>query len=601
MKLKELKIILFFTKGYGRYIFGVSALSILYAFFEGLNIAVLFPIIDSVIKEGARTGADSAIIRTLNRLIGIMPVKDAFIAACLFIIIAVVLKNIFRYLYMVLSAFASYRIWSDVQRRLFCKYICADYRYFLDHKHGEIVYMLYNATASVGGILKLVPQLLTESLKIIVIGAILFSMSFPVTCGIMVIAAIFYFFTRNISKKISYFLGRGRMEATQTQSILINEMINGIKQIKVFLAENRWISGFYRSMDKYFTMAKKDTLWTNMPVSALEIFALVTLSVFLILIKKFYPQNLASNIPLLAVFAYAFQRIMPSLSLITNLRMEIMGGLPILETLHSAINEKVSYLKDGNKAMASFNKCIRFDNVSFSYPGRSTRALNNISVSFEKNKCIAIVAPSGSGKTTMINLLIRLFDPAEGAILVDGVDLRDYKKDSWLAKIGFVSQDTFIFHASIRDNIAFGLDDTAEEDIIKSAKMAHAHDFITVLPEGYDTIVGERGMKLSGGEQQRIAIARAILRNPAILIFDEATSALDNVSQFLIQTAINKIVNDHTVILIAHRLSTIVNADKIIVLDNGSIKEAGTHNELIAKKDYYWRLYSNEKEFISAA
>jgi len=387
------------------------------------------------------------------------------------------------------------------------------------------------------------------------------------------------------------------MEAGESQNILINEMISGIKQIKIFLAENRWMSNFYKAMDKYFKLSKKDTLWINMPVNALEIFALVTLSIFLIFIRKFYPQNLVSNLPLIAVFAYAFQRIMPSLSLITNLRMQIMSGLPVLEILHSVINEKMAYLKDGAKVMPPFNKDIEFCNASFSYPGRS-EALSNVSVSFEKNKCIAIVGQSGSGKTTMVNLLIRLFDPTEGAILIDGIDLRDYKKDSWLSKIGFVSQDTFIFHATVRENITFGLDGVGENNIIKSAKMANAHDFITALPAGYDTIVGERGMKLSGGEQQRIAIARAILRNPQILIFDEATSALDNVSQSLIQNSINKIVKDHTVILIAHRLSTIVDADKIVVLDKGEIKEVGSHAELIAKRGFYWRLYNNERELI---
>jgi ABC-type multidrug transport system fused ATPase/permease subunit len=222
--------------------------------------------------------------------------------------------------------------------------------------------------------------------------------------------------------------------------------------------------------------------------------------------------------------------------------------------------------------------------------------LHNISVSFEKNKCIAIAGPSGSGKTTMVNLLIRLFDPTKGAILIDGIDLRNYKKSSWLNKIGFVSQDTFIFHASVRENIVFGLEGIGEDEIMAAAKIANAHDFILKLPNGYDTIVGEKGMKLSGGEQQRISIARAMLRNPQILIFDEATSALDNVSQSLIQGSINKIVKDHTVILIAHRLSTIVNADKIIVLDKGIVKESGNHNELIIKKGHYWKLYNNEQE-----
>lgn len=598
MNPKQFRNILFFVKDYKRYILSVFVFSLLFAVFEGMNVAVLFPIIGSVLGEGL-AGGDAGIIRVMNKLIGVVPVRDPFIAACIFMIIVVILKNIFRYLYIVLGAFGSYKIWNDVQRRLFSKFINADYGYFLDHKQGEIVYRLYSAPAVVGGILKLIPEFLSHALKILIIGAVLFSMSFPVTCGIIIIAMVFYFLTGEISRRISYLLGKGRMEAGQDQNILINEMISGIKQIKVFLGERIWVTSFYGAMTRYFKLTKKDTLWMNMPTSVLEVFALSALCIFLIFMRRFSPENLTSNIPLVAVFAYAFQRVMPSLTQLTYLRMQIMGNLPVLETLQSVIKERMSFLEDGNRVMDLFSDKIELRNLSFSYPGRS-EALKDISVSIEKNKCVAIVGQSGSGKTTLVNLLIRLFDPTKGRILVDGFDLRDYKREAWLKRIGFVSQDTFIFHASVRDNIAFGLESIAMDDIINAAKTANAHDFISKLPDGYDTIVGEKGMKLSGGEQQRVAIARAILRKPQILIFDEATSALDNVSQSLIQSAIQRIVKDHTVILIAHRLSTIINSDKIIVLDRGSIKETGSHSELIAKKDFYWQLYNIEDDFALA-
>ncbi|MFA4991111.1 MAG: ABC transporter ATP-binding protein [Candidatus Omnitrophota bacterium] len=598
---KNLRTALFFVRDYKRHVFGILALSALYAVFEGLNIAVLFPIISSVVSPDApAAGAEIGIVRFLNRLIGVIPVKDVFIAACIFVIVVVLLKNVFRYLYNVTSVYASYKIWSDVQQKLFVKYIKADYRLFLDRKHGEIVYRLYNAPAHAGGILKLVPQLLVEILKVIAIGAMLFSMSFQVTCGIMLIAGLFYFFTRGISKKISYSLGKGRMEADQEENILVSEMINGIKQIKVFSAEKRWVSSFFRAMGKYFRLAKKDTLWINMPMSILEIFAMVSLSVFLIYMRGVSPSGIASSLPIIGVFAYAFQRIMPSLSLVTTYRMQIMGSLPVLEVLKAALDEEVSRMKDGPLILGSFNEKIEFRGIGFSYPGRE-EVIKDMNMVFDKNKCTALVGPSGSGKTTIVNLLIRLFDPVKGGIFIDGVDLRDYQKASWLRRIGFVSQDTFIFHASVSDNISFGLDGVSAEEIISAAKTANAHDFISRLPNGYDTIVGEKGMKLSGGEQQRLAIARAILRKPEILIFDEATSALDNMSQSLIQNSINKIAENHTVILIAHRLSTIVNADKIVVLDKGVIKETGSHAGLIAGKGYYWRLYNNEKDYVQKA
>ena len=185
--------------------------------------------------------------------------------------------------------------------------------------------------------------------------------------------------------------------------------------------------------------------------------------------------------------------------------------------------------------------------------------------------------------------------PDQGQISIDGVNLKEYKLSSWLSRIGLVSQDTFVFHDSIRNNITFGVDGYSEEQITQAAKSANAHDFILEFPQGYDTIVGERGMMLSGGQMQRIAIARAIIKKPDILILHEATSALDNVSQALVQEAFNKISKDRTVVMVAHRLSTIIGAEKIVALENGRVMEEGTHSELMMKKGVYWNLYKSQE------
>ena len=192
--------------------------------------------------------------------------------------------------------------------------------------------------------------------------------------------------------------------------------------------------------------------------------------------------------------------------------------------------------------------------------------------------------------------MLRLFDADNGTISVDGVNLKEYKLSSWLGRIGFVSQDTFILHDTVRNNITFGSDGYSQEDIIKVAKSANVHDFINELLQGYDTIVGERGMKLSGGQKQRIAIARAIIRKPDILIFDEATSSLDNISQTLVQEAISRISENRTMLIITHRLSAIIGATKIIVIENGRVMEEGTHKELMQKKGAYWSLYKSQEK-----
>jgi ABC-type multidrug transport system fused ATPase/permease subunit len=203
------------------------------------------------------------------------------------------------------------------------------------------------------------------------------------------------------------------------------------------------------------------------------------------------------------------------------------------------------------------------------------------------------VGGSGSGKTTIVNLTLRLFDVDKGRVEIDGVDIRQYKLTSWLEKIGFVSQETVIFNDTIKNNITFGSDYT-EEEIIQVCHYANAHGFISELPDGYETLVGDKGMALSGGQRQRIAVARAMIKSPEILIFDEATNALDNISEATVQRAIDEIAKDHTVIIIAHRLSTIVNADKIIVLGNRHVLEEGTHNELMDKGNAYCELYRSQ-------
>ena len=231
---------------------------------------------------------------------------------------------------------------------------------------------------------------------------------------------------------------------------------------------------------------------------------------------------------------------------------------------------------------------IEFKNVDFSYEGN--KVLNNVSLNINKGKTLAIVGESGGGKTTLCNLIPRFYDIESGDILIDGKSIYDIKLDSLRANIGIVQQEVFLFTGTIRDNILYGKTDATEEELIDAAKMANIHDFIDELPEGYDTYIGERGVKLSGGQKQRISIARVFLKNPPIIILDEATSALDNVTERKIQESLEKLCSGRTTIVVAHRLSTIRKADKIVVLGNAGIIENGTHKELIEKRGEYSKL-----------
>jgi len=277
---------------------------------------------------------------------------------------------------------------------------------------------------------------------------------------------------------------------------------------------------------------------------------------------------------------------------IARVYSEINKGLASAERVFEVIDEPVNLKdKDDAKSITTLTDSIVFDDVSFKYP-TSDIVLKDIDLSIKKGEAIAFVGPSGGGKSTMMDLLLRFYDPTKGAIIIDNIDMRDYKIDNIRNLMGTVTQEVILFDDSVAHNISYGRLDASKEDVIQAAKAANAHDFIVEMEHGYETIIGERGVKLSGGQKQRIAIARAILKNPQILIFDEATSSLDGESEYLVQEAIYRLMKDRTTLIIAHRLSTIRNCGKIVVIDRGTIVEQGSHEELIEQGNLYKRLYN---------
>ncbi len=277
---------------------------------------------------------------------------------------------------------------------------------------------------------------------------------------------------------------------------------------------------------------------------------------------------------------------------IAKVYSEINKGLASAERVFEVIDEPVNLKdKDDAKSITTFTDSIVFDDVSFKYP-TSDIVLKDIDLSIKKGEAIAFVGPSGGGKSTMMDLLLRFYDPTKGAIIIDNIDMRDYKINNIRNLMGMVTQEVILFDDTVAHNISYGRLDASKEDVIQAAKAANAHDFIVEMEHGYETIIGERGVKLSGGQKQRIAIARAILKNPQILIFDEATSSLDGESEYLVQEAIYRLMKDRTTLIIAHRLSTIRNCGKIVVIDRGTIVEQGSHEELIEQGNLYQRLYN---------
>lgn len=425
---------------------------------------------------------------------------------------------------------------------------------------------------------------------LIIIGLLgyLFYTSWQLTLMIILIGPVIGFIIDRASR-----LMRGSSSEMQssmgTMTQALEEGISAHKDIKIYGAETYEENKFYRVADnlRKHTMDVIKVSAANVPL--VQVLAATALAAVLYVISLMSAQNLFTPGELIAFIA-AMAMIFEPIRRLTNINETIQKGMAAAQSIFDLL-DLPSEQNTGSKRMAAPTTDITFDKVTFRYNDNSSLALDALSLEFPLNKTTALVGESGSGKTTIANLLARFYPVSEGKILIDNHNINDFDLASFRKQISFVSQDVVLFNDTIRANIAYGLDNIPEQEILQAAKSAHAWEFIENLPEGLDTIIGDKGSKLSGGQRQRIAIARAFLKNAPILIMDEATSALDNQSESMIQQALEKLRENRTVIIIAHRLSTIENADNIIVLENGQLKEQGPHAELLKQNGIYANLY----------
>jgi ABC-type multidrug transport system fused ATPase/permease subunit len=565
-----------------------SAIGIL----ETATVAALYPIVD--LGLNAKSGQGNILLSLIATMAEIFPVKDAFISYCILIILLAITVFIVKTFNIYLTARLSTNIVGKVKERLFEKQMRADYQYFLETKQGGLVYTTTIAANGVSTLMTSAAKILSEIILMLFLFVLLFSMNWKGAILVTLIGVGYYFITQYVGTRISYDTGKGKAEKSTSEHVLLNEVFNGIKQIKVFVTQSGWVRKFNRTVRDYYTYYRRNMVWNEIPAYSLWVLLFATITIMAIVLRMQNPTGFTPLLPLFGTFAFAVLRLLPPIANFGSLRMQIMSALPDAELTYAALNKQFSTIKDGMREFKTFTSNIQLDNVSFTHKGRS-KTIKDVSITLEKGKTTALIGPSGGGKTTIVDLLLRLFDADKGQIKIDGIDLKEYKLSSWLNRVGFVSQDTFVLHDTVKNNITFGSDGYSDKEVTQAAKSANAHDFILEFPQGYDTIVGERGMKLSGGQKQRIAIARAIIKKPDILILDEATSALDNIAQTLVQEAVNKISKERTVTVIAHRLSTIIDADKIIVVENGRVMEEGTHRELTKKRGAYWNLYKSQE------
>jgi ATP-binding cassette, subfamily B, bacterial PglK len=511
-------------------------------------------------------------------------------------LLAVAALFIFKNVFLVLAGYGNIRVVTNLycswMNRMFKIYMDKPYSFFTENKAGELVQRKIIQTQKASTALNIFVQLLGGITNITGVFIVLCFVNLKVTLAITILMIPVYYITMKISRGKIFKAGSRIVELEKQGFGLTTELLSGIKQVKVFCAEDHFQHRIRKIWHEYSQHFILNQFMVTLPRPILETMVVLAGVVTLIMFMDVSGQE-GQTLPMLAVFAAGMYRILPLSAASSAQAMSLAAQLPSAETVASILGEESKDKK--GRALPAMAKKIEFENVSFSYGNREV-VLEDMSLTFENNKFYGIVGVSGSGKSTIIDLIAGFFKPQKGKVLVDGVSLSDADVSTWLCQLGLISQEAFIFSGTIEDNICFGVDvDDRDKSRIKEAtQIAYADEFIDTLPEGYQTMVGERGVKLSGGQRQRLAIARAIYLDPPVLIFDEATSSLDANSERKVQEAIEALHGNRTVIVVAHRLVTVACADYIYVIENGRLAEEGTHEKLRAGSGLYSHLCAKQ-------
>ena len=517
--------------------------------------------------------------------------KEMFILILGGIFGATILKVITSYYSEVTSNFVTENIKREIKIDIFSHLEKLPINYFKKNKLGDTLSKLTNDTTSLGRIGFIIFDMFKEFLTVIILTAILFKVDYILALISLVLLPLIIRVVRKYTKKIRKY-GRERQDTTGKVTAFTQETLSGIFVIKAFNNTDFVIDKYKDLTKEEFEQAYKTTKIKakvspiNEVITTFMVLLVVLYGGYQILVtKKITSGDLISFVTALGLMHQPLKRLISK-------NNDLQDSLPSADRVVEIFDEKIETDVFG-EAVKFDEKIqnIKFENVNYKYDDSNEYVLKNVNLDVKAGEIVAFVGKSGSGKTTLVNLLARFFNTDEGTVTVNGVNIKNIPLGIYRNKFAIVPQETFLFGGTIKENISFGKEVT-DEEIITAAKMANAYNFIQEdLPNKFETEVGERGALLSGGQKQRIAIARALIKNPEIMILDEATSALDSESEKLVQDALDSLMEGRTTFVIAHRLSTIVRADKIVVMDNGEIKEMGTHSELIAMNGIYKNLY----------
>jgi subfamily B ATP-binding cassette protein MsbA len=578
-----------------KYFWGVAVLAIIFsflgAFFEGAALAVInafLQVLTSPDKPSVKLGIDWLNLWAIGNQSN---TGDRLSRLGFLVILLSWLRSLFAYLGPVYAKLTDASFADRMRKTMFEQLISLSLGYYSQTRSGDLVNSLNSEIATIQRGFGSASAFAIRGSTLIVYIVAMFLISWQLSIISLMLFGM-------LSVMISSFVVRVReasFPVSQAGADFTSsgiELISAMRTIQTSSTQDFERVRFYNVSEKVKNALYKLNKAVDIIRPLAEAISTTILICVIVFAFNFFVASGQLQTASLLTFMFVLFRMMPLIEQVNGLRVELGSyGGSIAKIKEILTTEDKIYLKDGELEFTHLENSIDFFSVDFSYNALDNPVLHDINLSIKQGQTTALVGTSGAGKTTLADLIPRLYDPTNGVILIDGIDLRDLKISSLRRRMAIVSQSTFIFNASVRYNIAYGVDDIDDELVIKVAQQANALDFILDMPQGFDTVLGDRGVRLSGGQCQRIAIARALLRKPDILILDEATSALDSVTERLIQESLDHLSKGCTVIAIAHRLSTIVRADKVVVLEKGRIVEQGKYQELIERKGALWKYH----------